>query len=76
MEVSFDANIQTDVELLKVGGSIAAYATGDAESKISFWPMVFKNSQVFFLGSDDFPKEAKAEAARQLTCTRSRLVRF
>ena len=28
--------------------------------------MVFKNIRVFFLGSDDFPKEAKISAARDL----------
>jgi NADPH2:quinone reductase len=28
--------------------------------------MVFKNIRVYFLGSDDFPEEAKAEAARDL----------
>src|SRR6202030_2277174 len=28
--------------------------------------MVFKNIRVFFLGSDDFPKEAKSQATRDL----------
>jgi NADPH:quinone reductase len=28
--------------------------------------MVFKNIRLFFLGSDDFPKEAKARAAHDL----------
>ena len=28
--------------------------------------MVFKNIRLFFLGSDDFPKEAKIQAARDL----------
>jgi NADPH2:quinone reductase len=28
--------------------------------------MVFKNIRAFFLGSDDFPKEAKLQAARDL----------
>ncbi len=31
-----------------------------------FWPLVFKNIRMFFLGSDDFPAEAKAAAARDL----------
>src|SRR5262249_1845857 len=31
-----------------------------------FWPMVFKNIRLFFLGSDDFPIEAKESAARDL----------
>jgi NADPH:quinone reductase len=67
VEVAFDANIGGDVELLAVGGSLAAYATGDATPVIPFWPLVFKNIRIFFLGSDDFPAEAKAVAARDLT---------
>ena len=31
-----------------------------------FWELLFKNVQLFFLGSDDFPAEAKVEAAREL----------
>ncbi len=66
VEVAFGANIEADVELLKLGGSIASYATDNAAPKIPFWQMVFKNIGVFFLGSDDFPKEAKLQAARDL----------
>jgi NADPH2:quinone reductase len=66
VEVAFGANVEADVEILKPGGSIATYATNDAAPKVPFWPMVFKNVRLFFLGSDDFPKEAKAQAARDL----------
>lgn len=66
VEVAFAANIEVDIELLKFGGSIASYATDDATPKIPFWQMVFKNLGVFFLGSDDFPKEAKQQAVRDL----------
>lgn len=66
VEVAFAANIEVDIELLKLGGSIASYATDNATPKIPFWQMVFKNLRVFFLGSDDFPKEAKQQAARDL----------
>ena len=66
VEVAFGANIEADVELLQQGGSIASYATDNATPKIPFWQMVFKNIRVFFLGSDDFPKEAKLQAARDL----------
>ncbi len=66
VEVAFGANIEADVELLKPGGSVASYATDNAAPKIPYWQMVFKNARVFFLGSDDFPKEAKVEAARDL----------
>jgi NADPH2:quinone reductase len=66
VEVAFAANIEVDIELLKLGGSIASYATDNATPKIPFWQMVFKNLRVFFLGSDDFPKEAKRQAVRDL----------
>jgi NADPH:quinone reductase len=66
VEVAFGADIEADVELLKLGGSIASYATDNATPKIPFWQMVFKNIRVFFLGSDDFPKEAKMQAAQDL----------
>lgn len=66
VEVAFGANIDADVELLNSDGSIASYATNDATPKIPFWQMVFKNVSVFCLGSDDFPKEAKMQAVRDL----------
>jgi NADPH:quinone reductase len=66
VEVAFAANIEADVSLLRMGGSVATYATDSASPKIPFWQMVFKNIRVYFLGSDDFPQEAKMEAARDL----------
>jgi NADPH:quinone reductase len=66
VEVAFAANVEADVELLKNDGSIASYATNDAAPKIPFWQMVFKNLRAYFLGSDDFPPEAKIQAARDL----------
>jgi NADPH2:quinone reductase len=66
VEVAFDVNIAADSELLAVGGSIAAYATGVPQPPVPFWELLVKNVPVFFLGSDDFPAEAKAAAARDL----------
>ena len=66
VEVSFDTNIAADAELLAVGGSVAAYAAGNRSPVIPFWPLAFKNNRVYFLGSDDFPPEAKAAAAEGL----------
>ena len=66
VEVAFAANIERDVELLKMGGSIASYATNAAPPTIPFWQMVFKNIQLFFLGSDDFTPEVKAAAAHDI----------
>jgi NADPH2:quinone reductase len=66
VEVAFDANIAADTELLAFGGSLAAFSTGEPSPRVPFWQLVFKNVRVFFLGSDDFPAEAKAAAARDL----------
>lgn len=66
IEVAFDANIEIDKELIGTGGSIAAYATGNPEPAIPFWPLLFKNVRLFFLGSDDFPEEAKRTAAEEI----------
>ena len=66
VDVAFAANIDKDVEMLKQGGSIATYATDKAPAMIPFWQLVFQNISVHFLGSDDFPIEAKMAAARDL----------
>lgn len=63
VEVAFHANIAVDEQLLALGGSVATYATASASPSIPFWPLVFKNISVFFLGSDDFPPDAKIRAA-------------
>ena len=66
VEVAFGANVEADLELLNTDGSIATYATDNPNPKVPFWPMVFKNIRLYFLGSDDFPQEAKAAAAADL----------
>jgi len=69
VEVAFGANVDADVELLKNDGSIATYATDNSTPNIPFWQMVFKNIRVYFLGSDDFPREAKMQAALDINST-------
>lgn len=63
VEVAFGANIATDVEMLAVRGSLATYATNVDTPTIPFWPLLFKNVRVDFLGSDDFTAADKDEAA-------------
>jgi NADPH2:quinone reductase len=63
VEVAFAANIGADLELLAVRGSVATYATDTGSPVIPFWPLLFKNIRVDFLGSDDFTAAHKAEAA-------------
>jgi NADPH2:quinone reductase len=67
IEVAFAANIELDLALLRNGGSIAAYATNAPRPEIPFWPLVFDNIRIDFLGSDDFPPEAKLRAATELS---------
>lgn len=69
VEVAFAANLESDVAVLRNGGSIATYATNSPRPEIPFWPLVFDNVRIDFLGSDDFPPEAKARAARELSAS-------
>jgi NADPH2:quinone reductase len=67
IEVSFSDNIELDAAVSKVGAVIAAYATRLDRPQFPFWPMLFDNVTIRLLGSDDFPRAAKLEAARDLT---------
>jgi NADPH2:quinone reductase len=54
------------MEMLAVRGSVATYATNVDTPNIPFWPLLFKNVRVDFLGSDDFTPADKEEAARAI----------
>jgi len=64
VEVAFGANIAADTEMLAIRGSIATYATNVDAPDIPFWPLLFKNIRVDFLGSDDFTRADREAAAR------------
>jgi NADPH2:quinone reductase len=66
VEVAFGENIGLDLELLAVGGSIAAYATHAATPQIPFWELLFKNISIHLVGSDDVPADIKVDAAHAL----------
>ena len=66
VEVAFHANIYINAEVLADGGTVASYATGKPDPQIPFWRLVFRGATLYFMGSDDFPMEAKQEAARAL----------
>ncbi|MFK3984365.1 NADPH:quinone reductase [Micromonospora sp. NPDC050397] len=66
-ELAFDANLTTNLEILRYGGVIATYATGATEPSIPYWPLSFKNITVRFLSNDDFPEPANEVAAADLT---------
>jgi NADPH2:quinone reductase len=66
VEVAFGENIALDLQLLAVGGSIAAYATHAATPQIPFWELLFKNVSIHLVGSDDVPADIKVDAAHAL----------
>jgi NADPH2:quinone reductase len=67
VEVAFSDNVDLDAAIAKVGAVIAAYATSEDRPAFPFWPMLFHNITIRLLGSDDFPLEAKRQAAADLT---------
>jgi NADPH2:quinone reductase len=67
VEVAFSANVDLDAAVAAEHAVIAAYGTRDGRPDFPFWPMLFANLTVRLLGSDDFPAEAKRQAARSLT---------
>jgi NADPH2:quinone reductase len=67
VEVSFSDNADLDAAVAAPDGVIAAYATRRDRPDFPFWPMLFANLTIRLLGSDDFPREAKRQAADDLT---------
>ncbi len=66
VEVAFAANIEQDQAMLRQGGSLATYASNADHPAIPFWPLIFNNITLHFLGSDDFPPAAKQAAAADI----------
>ena len=67
IEVALSENVELDARVVSQGAVIAVYGSLTARPEIPFWPLLFSNVTLRLLGSDDFPDEAKAEAARGLT---------
>jgi len=67
IEVALSANADLDTAVVANDAVIAAYATRTDRTEIPFWPLLFANTTLRLLGSDDFPPEAKRAAARDLT---------
>jgi NADPH2:quinone reductase len=67
VEVALSDNADLDAAVVANDAVIAAYATRLDRTEIPFWPMLFANVTLRLLGSDDFPAEAKQQAARDLT---------
>jgi NADPH:quinone reductase len=67
VEVALSANADLDAAVVRNGAVVAAYASPKDRPDLPFWPLLFANVTIRLLGSDDFPPEAKAAAARDLT---------
>lgn len=67
IEVALSDNADLDDAVAANGATIAAYATRADRTEIPFWTLLFNNVTLRLLGSDDFPVEAKRQAARDLT---------
>jgi NADPH:quinone reductase len=67
VEVALSDNADLDAAVVGTDGVIAAYASRADRPEIPFWPLLFANVTVRLLGSDDFPAEAKQQAAADLT---------
>jgi NADPH2:quinone reductase len=66
VEVAFGPNLALNAQLVSQGAVIAAYATPDPEPVLPYWPLAFQNVVIRLLGSDDFPQDAKRQAAADL----------
>jgi NADPH2:quinone reductase len=67
IEVAFSDNVDLDAAVAANDAVIAAYATRRDRPDFPLWPMLFANITIRLLGSDDFPPEAKRQAAADLT---------
>jgi NADPH2:quinone reductase len=66
VEVAFGPNAALDAQVVRQGAVIAAYATPDPQPVLPYWPLAFQNVVIRLLGSDDFPQDAKRQAAADL----------
>jgi NADPH2:quinone reductase len=67
VEVAFSDNVDLDAAVARNQTVIAAYASRHDRPDFPFWPMLFDNVVIRLLGSDDFPMDAKRQAAADLT---------
>jgi len=67
IEVAFSDNADLDAAVAAPNAVIAAYATRRDRPELPFWPMLFANVTIRLLGSDDFPRDAKRQAAADLS---------
>jgi NADPH2:quinone reductase len=67
IDVSFSANADLYAEVLAIEGVVATYFSPEANPVLPYFPLLFKNAVIRFIGSDDIPADAKRRAARDIT---------
>jgi NADPH2:quinone reductase len=67
VEVSFSDNAEPDATVVANNAVVAAYASRTDRPELPFWPLLFSNTTLRLLGSDDFTPEDKQQAAADLT---------
>ena len=77
MEVAFGRNLTLDTEVIALHGVIAAYSSdAEAEPRLPFWPLLFKDTTIRLIGSDELPGEANRQAVADITtCLETGLLR-
>ena len=68
IDVDLAANIDTNVEVLRVNGTIASYSsTSGPEFRLAYYPLAFKDVRIHFVQGYLLPPAARRAAIRDLT---------
>ena len=71
IEISLSDNIDFDMAVVANDAVVAAYASRANRPEVPFWPLLFANTTLRMMGSDDFSTSAKAIAVQELTAAAS-----
>ena len=66
-EVDLADHADLDAQVIAIGGVISSYYSSQDRPTLPYWKLGFADTTLRLLGSDDFPPEVKAHAARELT---------
>jgi NADPH2:quinone reductase len=66
-EVDLADHVDLDADVIAIGGVISSYSSSVDRPTLPYWKLGFADTTVRLLGSDDFPRDVKAHAGRDLT---------
>lgn len=66
-EVDLADHVELDADVIAIGGVISSYSSSADRPTLPYWKLGFADTTLRLLGSDDFPADLKAHAARELT---------